>query len=53
MKDYIVQSKTWYSETLFLMCYHDLRPAVNEGAPQHYVNLMGDGMTNDKSVYWN
>ncbi|RIB16812.1 kinase-like domain-containing protein [Gigaspora rosea] len=28
------------SELCFLMCYHDLKPAVNKDAPQCYVNLM-------------
>ncbi|RIB26329.1 kinase-like domain-containing protein [Gigaspora rosea] len=28
------------SQLCFLMCYRDLRPAVNNGAPQCYVNLM-------------
>ncbi|RIB21455.1 kinase-like domain-containing protein [Gigaspora rosea] len=28
------------SQLCFLMCFHDLRPAVNNEAPQCYVNLM-------------
>ncbi|RIB20778.1 kinase-like domain-containing protein [Gigaspora rosea] len=28
------------SQLCFLICYRDLRPAVNNGAPQCYVNLM-------------
>ncbi|RIB27179.1 hypothetical protein C2G38_2062756, partial [Gigaspora rosea] len=28
------------SQIYFLTCYHDLRPAINEEAPQCYVNLI-------------
>ena len=28
------------SQLCFLICYHDLKPAVNKDAPQCYVNLM-------------
>ncbi|RIB20777.1 kinase-like domain-containing protein [Gigaspora rosea] len=39
-KAVLYNQKLDMSQLCFLICYRDLRPAVNNGAPQCYVNLM-------------
>ncbi|RIB26445.1 kinase-like domain-containing protein [Gigaspora rosea] len=40
------------SQLCFLICYHDLKPAVNKDAPQSYVNLMRNvGIKIPRNVY--